>query len=105
MGKVLIGRQGCAPRIVFWGTWAALLLGAILVAQVWKVTLSLSNPTLSYTMIYGWWGIATYVWLLVASCRARDMGRSGWWALLTLIPLLGIAAAFWLGCARTAKAD
>ena len=36
--------------------------------------------------------------LLVCAARARDMGRSGWLCLLTLIPVVGWIAVIWLGC-------
>ena len=40
------------------------------------------------------WGVFS----LVAAGRARDMGRSGWFALLMLIPVANLAVVLWLGC-------
>ena len=36
--------------------------------------------------------------LLVCAARARDIDKSGWLSLLTLIPIAGLVAVIWLGC-------
>ena len=40
------------------------------------------------------------IWLPVAAARARDMGRSGWFGLLVLLPFAGLAVVVWLGASR-----
>ena len=49
-------------------------------------------PPIAFAIILGPIG------LLVCAARARDIGRSGWLCLLTLIPVLGWIAVIWLGC-------
>ena len=39
-------------------------------------------------------------YLLVAALRLRDIGRSPWWCLITMIPLGGTIFLLWLGFAR-----
>ena len=38
-----------------------------------------------------------YAWLVIAAGRCRDAGHPGWFAFLTLVPLLGQAGAVILG--------
>ncbi|MBI5203231.1 MAG: DUF805 domain-containing protein [Elusimicrobia bacterium] len=45
----------------------------------------------------GWMGLLSLVLLIgamfAASCRFRDMGRSAWWTLLIMVPIVGPLAA------------
>lgn len=49
--------------------------------------------------------IAGYVWLVVCAARSRAMGRSPWWGLLTVIPVLGWGVAIWLEFADSGPAE
>ena len=74
--KVLGGVQGRVPRFIYWivvlVSWAGAALGSAL-AVYDPVWLAVS-------------GFAVYLFFVVAACRARDMGSSGRFALLTLFP-------------------
>ena len=37
--------------------------------------------------------------------RLHDMGRNGWWAVLTFVPILGIIVVFWLIFAKSSEKD
>ena len=81
-------------RPTFWIIFAVVVVASFVVRVVvdsaglsparWIVPLALT------------WGI----WSLVCAARARDMGRSGWFGLLTLFPVAGLAVVVWLGCSR-----
>ena len=84
-------------RHTFWVIFAVVVLAnVVLRAVVDAADLSPARWAVSLALVWG-------IWLLVAAGRARDMGRSGWFALLTLIPVANLAVVFWLGCSRNAE--
>ena len=89
MAKVLIGAHGRVPRLVYWVAVLISVPGATLggaLAGYGSMWLGLAMS-----------GLAAYLFLVVAACRARDMGNSGKFALLTLVPFLGLLIFFQLG--------
>ena len=89
IAKVLIGAHGRVPRLVYWVAVLISVPGAALggaLAEGGAMWLGLAMS-----------GLAAYLFLVVAACRARDMGSSGKFALLTLVPLLGLFIFFQLG--------
>ena len=89
IAKVLIGAHGRVPRLVYWVAVLISVPGATLGGAL----AGYDSMWLGLTMS----GIATYLYLVVAACRARDMGNSGKFALLTLVPFLGLLIFFQLG--------
>ncbi|WP_417629010.1 DUF805 domain-containing protein [Pararhodobacter aggregans] len=78
--------QGRAPRSEYWYWVLFVLLGTIVFSAADYAVLGNSNGLIS--------GIFSLVILLpglaVSVRRLHDIGRSGWWLLLSLIPLIGI---------------
>ncbi len=97
--KALVGARGRLPRAGFWGAWFALFVLSL------GIVLGISNSGGSPAIIIGWYVIVLWVWLVVCACRARDMGKSGWVALATLIPFVGFIFWLWLGFAKTMPAQ
>ena len=94
--KRFIGASGRVSRTGYWLAMlgaAAFGLTFILLSQVELVPAAVVMVAM---LIYAW------VWLSVAACRSRDMGHSGWLALILLVPFLGVLVFFWFGLARTA---
>ena len=84
-------------RHTFWIIFAVVVIASFVVKVVADGGgISSARGAVSVALIWG-------IFSLVAAGRARDMGRPGWFALLMLIPLAGIAVVFWLGCSRTAE--
>ena len=44
--------------------------------------------------------IVGVLWLMVCAARCRDMEVSPWCGVLTLLPVVGVFAFFWLGLSR-----
>lgn len=85
------------PRIkrsLFWLSFFVLMAVSI----IGNVAASNSNAPTAVFVVLALTGI---IWLLVAAGRARDMGRSAWWALLTLVPVLGWGIIIWIGFSET----
>ena len=79
-------------RPTFWIIFAVVVLASIVVRVVVDAAgLSSARWVIPLALIWG-------IWSLVAAGRARDMGRSGWFGLMTLFPLVGLAVVVWLGC-------
>ena len=91
--RFLAGARGRAPRPAYWIT----LIGG------WGLTFAFARIAdandLGPVAMAMWYAIFAYVYLVVSACRSRDMGKSGWFALTTLIPLAGFIFALWLGFA------
>ena len=82
-------------RLTFWIIFAVVLLASFIVKVVADGGgISSARWVVSLILIWG-------IFSLVAAGRARDMGRSGWFALLMLIPVANLAVVFWLGCSRS----
>ena len=79
-------------RLTFWIIFTVVVVANfVLRAVVDAADLSPARWVVSLILIWG-------VFSLVAAGRARDMGRSGWFALLMLIPVANLAVVLWLGC-------
>ena len=84
-------------RPTFWVIFAVVVLANIVVGAIVDAAgLSSARWAVPFALVWG-------IWLLVAAGRARDMGRSGWFGLLTLYPLAGLAVIVWLGCSRNVE--
>ena len=84
-------------RHTFWIIFAVVVLASFVVKVVADGGgISSARGAVSVALIWG-------IFSLVAAGRARDMGRSGWLALLTLIPVANLAVVLWLGCSRSAE--
>ena len=84
-------------RLTFWVIFIVVVLAnVVLRAVVDAADLSPARWAVSLALVWG-------IWLLVAAGRARDMGRSGWFALLTLIPVANLAVILWLGYSRNVE--
>jgi uncharacterized membrane protein YhaH (DUF805 family) len=77
----------------FWLTF----VGMFLVTYVLDLPLPYISDAISALLGYG----SLIAALLVLSTRRlEDMGRSGWWAVLVLIPVLNVIFGMWLLLAR-----
>lgn len=45
------------------------------------------------------YSFAVFMLFAVTAKRLHDLGRSGWWSLLLVTPLFGLAFWLWVGCA------
>lgn len=93
--KVITGAHGKAPRFVYWLTFLGCWLGGALGG-------ALAEHNVTWLAVSG---VAVYLFLVIAACRARDMGSSGKFALLTLVPMLGLLIFFQLGFEKSASAQ
>ena len=71
-------------RPAFWLAVAGLLLASFVLRAAAPEAVWLVGQALILTL-----------WLPVAGARARDMGQSGWFGLITLFPLAGLAVVGW----------
>ena len=79
-------------RHTFWIIFAVVVLASFVVKVVADGGgISSARGAVSVALIWG-------IFSLVAAGRARDMGRSGWLALLMLVPVVNLAVVLWLGC-------
>lgn len=88
-----------AKRGHYWGVLIALNVvnAVVLFALMINAFESGTSPSSPLLLIAP--AISLYFWFAVCTARLRDMGRSGWLALLTLIPIIGFVVALWLGFA------
>jgi len=98
----LFGFQGRITRLDFWLaqlTYVVLILAAIYglsgVAHSWGETAS-SQYTLGAVMVAGYIG---FIWssFAVAIKRYHDRDKSGWWVLLSFIPIVAVFVLVELG--------
>ena len=89
-----IFRHERAGRKVFWITFVVLAITGMIVNAI------ASSMARGYLLTFIFLIPALYVWLAVAAARARDMGRSGWFCLLTCVPVAGLVVVLWLGLAN-----
>ena len=80
MGRFLLLQGNNVDRGTYWGAVAGLFVAAIIDNLLW----STPNVYAAFTII------VYYLFLCVACARCRAAGRSGWLALVTFIPLIGI---------------
>lgn len=85
-------------RPTFWIIFVVVVLANVVVrAAVDAAGLSSARWMVPLALIWG-------IWSLVAAGRARDMGRSGWFGLLILVPVVNLAVVLWLGCSPRLEA-
>ena len=73
--------------------WMFVLFNVIfaIVAMVLDNVLGLASKELGYGPIYGLYALAMILpSLAVAARRLHDIGKSGWWQLIALIPIIGV---------------
>ena len=86
-------------RPTFWIIFAVVVLASFVVKVVADGGgISPARGAVSLALIWG-------IFSLVAAGRARDMGRSGWFALMMLVPVVNLAVILWLGCSRGKEPD
>jgi uncharacterized membrane protein YhaH (DUF805 family) len=65
----------------------------------WKITVDSGSPMLSYGPCYLTYMLATLLPALAVEVRRlHDLGKSGWWMLIALIPLVGVIWLLVLFC-------
>jgi uncharacterized membrane protein YhaH (DUF805 family) len=81
---------GRAPRAEYWWFYLFVVLGYI-AASIIDSILGLGGTLGPYGILVALFGLAMLVPSLAAGARRlHDMGRSGWWLLISLVPLIGI---------------
>lgn len=89
--------RGCATRPEFWWFWLFNFLCQFLLGQVDK---SMAPPEAMHGagLLSFLFSLITLLPMLAVSARRlHDVGRSGWWQLLVLIPLFGwLVLLYWL---------
>jgi uncharacterized membrane protein YhaH (DUF805 family) len=80
--RLLLSFQGRIPRSTFW--WGSLCLGVVFVVllTVLEQGFGRASPLILYPPVF--WAVAA-----LATKRLHDRGKSPFWFLLLLIPLLG----------------
>jgi uncharacterized membrane protein YhaH (DUF805 family) len=76
--------SGRAPRSEYWWFVLAEFLAGVIGIMI--------HPILYAIVILG----ALLPNLAAGARRMHDMGKSGWWLLLSIIPLVGLVVLYWL---------
>ena len=87
--SILFNYSGRINRFEFWVKGVVVWLAVVLVLETVGLLLrSISDPV--GTVALGGFGVL-FIWMYFAivAKRCHDRGASGWWSLLTLIPLIG----------------
>lgn len=85
--------SGRARRSEYWYYFLANLIILIMAAVIDNVT-GLNFEPLPYGVLYSLYALATFLpGLAVTVRRLHDVGKSGWFYFIVLIPIIG---AFWL---------
>ena len=84
-GHLLFGFSGRINRAEF---WAGMVLAYAIIFATVMVGFALNHPVM--------WGVVSLVnlitiwmWIAISIKRWHDRGKSGWWMLITLIPVIG----------------
>jgi uncharacterized membrane protein YhaH (DUF805 family) len=88
--KNYVGFSGRARRKEY---WMFVLFNVIfgVAAMILDNVLGLASKELGYGPIYGIYALVMILpSLAVAARRLHDIGKSGWWQLIALIPIIGI---------------
>ena len=83
----------------FWIVFAVL----ILINIAMQATTGANGLPLVFLLV--WLAVLAIIWLAVCVGRLRDMGKSPWLCLLTLVPLVGFFMLLWLGFSASESAD
>ena len=108
LGSLLFSFEGRIPRRVFWLTQIAATIVSIMIGFVVGIVVGLAMHNDAQTAqgvaqlvilpveLLGFW-----IGLALAVKRWHDRGKSGWWVLIGLIPIIGWIWAFVeVGCLR-----
>ena len=92
LARDLFAFGGRIRRQKFWLMQAVISLASISLAVCVGVISFLSGNL--QTMVVGWsmsWIVGIALWMTLAVCAKRwhDRGKSGWWSLILLIPMVG----------------
>ena len=99
--QLLFSFQGRINRSIFWLKFSVPMMLGYLIAWLLDVNLGTSFQPGNVGVIYLLYGLAAiYPSIAVNVKRAHDRGRSGWFILLFLVPLLNIWPAIELGFLR-----
>lgn len=90
--KIFCGVRGRIRRGPYWLALIGLNVAIFILTRLWVGGSAPLSP-----LLIGM-ALALYLWLVIASCRARDAGWPGGAALMTLIPMAGLVIAIVLGC-------
>ncbi|MBK9148474.1 MAG: DUF805 domain-containing protein [Flavobacteriales bacterium] len=91
--KNYVGFKGRARRKEYWMFTLFNIIFAV-AAMVLDNVAGLASPMTGYGPIYALYALATFLpGLAVAVRRLHDVGKSGWFILIALIPIIG---AIWL---------
>ena len=84
--------EGRARRAEYWNFFLFNLLGLLAIVALIFVLGSISESLATIGILaYAAWGLGLFIpGLAVAVRRLHDTGKSGWWILVSLIPLAGI---------------
>jgi uncharacterized membrane protein YhaH (DUF805 family) len=91
--KKYVDFSGRARRTEYWMFYLFNIIFAI-VAIVLDYILGTASKDLGYGIFYGLFGLAIILpsWAVLVR-RLHDVGKSGWWMFISLIPLIG---SIWL---------
>lgn len=101
---VLFSREGRIDREQFW-VYGFLALAGLHVALAAAAFVARIFVGILADVLIGlpWMALIAltpYIMAVVCAKRTRDMGRSGWWGLLSLIPIVGIVYWLYIGIAK-----
>ncbi len=87
--KNYVGFTGRARRKEYW-MYTLFTIIFLIAAAVLDNVLGLAHPMVGYGPIYGVYSLATLLpGLAVSVRRLHDVGKSGWFFLIILIPIIG----------------
>ena len=97
--------KGRIPRSVYWFGLVGMIVASILVSML-LVSIGLAGQgepsIIELIVMLGFAAIAFALYIK----RFHDMGKSGWFSLLLLIPIVNLAVAFfWLGFVKGTDGD
>ena len=88
--KNYVGFSGRARRMEYWMFWLINLIVTIVLICV-DYMMGTANPMTGLGMLSGLYALAVFLPnLAVCVRRLHDTDRSGWWILISLIPLIGL---------------
>lgn len=76
--------SGRASRSEYWWFFLAQILGVVIALAIHPILYAI---VLLGSLLPNW---------AAAARRMHDMGKSGWWLLLSIIPLVGLIVIYWL---------
>lgn len=82
--------KGKSPRSTMWYIYIGVILGAVLIVSLLEVGLSAAAGNF-LLVVYAI--VANALTIVFGIRRLHDMGKSGWWMLFALVPLLNMALA------------